>query len=213
MDKTFWHGKWERGELGFHQAQGNPLLKQHFDQLGLARGARVFVPLCGKTGDIPWLLSCGCQVVGCELSELAVQELFQELGVSATVTEHGSLKHYSTSSIDLWVGDLFELTHDHLGTVDAVYDRAALVALPDSLRADYARQLTRITGRAPQLLICFEYEQTEMTGPPFAIHEHEVRQLYPQPYRVQLINRVPVTGGLKGHVTADEAVWLVQPDS
>lgn len=211
MDKAFWHKKWELGELGFHQAKGNPLLKQTFDQLQLPSGARVFLPLCGKTGDIHWLLACGCQVVGCELSEQAVQALFQELGMTAAVTEHGRLKRYRAPMIELWVGDIFDLTREHIGVVDATYDRAALVALPDSVRPDYARQLTQLTKGSPQLLICFEYDQAEMKGPPFSVIEPEIRQLYESSYQVGMIIREPMPDGFNGRFTVNEVVWLLSP--
>ena len=38
----------------------------------------VFVPLCGKSLDMVWLLEQGFSVTGCEISELAVQQFFTE---------------------------------------------------------------------------------------------------------------------------------------
>lgn len=210
MDRDFWLGKWARGELGFHQAQGNPLLKAHLGQLNLNDGDRVFLPLCGKTGDIPWLLSQGYAVVGCELSEQAVKDLFRELGVDYTRKDEGALTRYHAPHIDLLVGDFFDLTAPVLGKVDAVYDRAALVALAKHQRPGYASHMAAITRKAPLLLICFEYDPSHMDGPPFAIHEPEIEALYGTEYHRTLVERVPMAGGLKGRVTADETVWLLQ---
>ena len=210
MDREFWLGKWERGELGFHQVQGNPLLKAHIGRLGLNLGDRVFLPLCGKTGDIPWLLSRGYSVVGCELSERAVRDLFQELDTEFTCTQEGALIRYSAPKLDILVGDFFELTQATLGRVNAVYDRAALVALAEHQRSEYAKQLAGITNKAPVLLICFEYDPSRMDGPPFAIYEDEIDSLYGSMYRRNLIEKSPMEGGLKGRVDADETVWLLQ---
>ena len=209
MDSNFWQKKWETKDIGFHQAQANPLLVKHFNRLALAEGSRIFLPLCGKTLDIAWLLSQGCKVVGAELSELAVKELFAELGMPATIKKVGKLIHYSAEDIDVFVGDIFNLSEQMLGAVDAVYDRAALVALPDNVRVKYTALLMQITHKAPQLVICFEYEQRLMAGPPFSITEQEVKQHYSAYYNVTLIESVDVIGGLKGVCKAQEKAWLL----
>src|SRR5690606_14666706 len=126
-----------------------------FKELSIAKGSRVFVPLCGKTLDIAWLLSNGYQIAGAELSELAIHQLFAALGIEPKITELGEVKHYSATDIDIFVGDIFNLIGDVLGSVDAVFDRAALVALPDDMRIRYAKHITDITGNAPQLLITY----------------------------------------------------------
>lgn len=209
MDHDFWYRKWQAKEIGFHLTEANPLLVEHFGALSLESGSRVFLPLCGKTRDIAWLLSCGYRVAGAELSAIAIEELFQELGVEPEVKDAGKLKHYAAPGIDMFVGDIFDLSAAALGPVDAVYDRAALVALPEAMRADYVRHLIAITASAPQLLISFEYDQAAMAGPPFAVDELEVRRHYGEAYRLRCIERADVVGGLKGIVAAKECVWLL----
>ena len=76
MAVNFWHQKWERGDISFHESEANPLLIEHFKKLNLENGSRVFLPLCGRTHDFAWLLSNGYRVAGAELSELAINELF-----------------------------------------------------------------------------------------------------------------------------------------
>ena len=80
MDPSFWRQRWEKNEIAFHESKANPLLVKHFTELSLAKGSRVFVPLCGKTLDISWLLSNGYRVAGAELSQIAIEQLFMELG-------------------------------------------------------------------------------------------------------------------------------------
>lgn len=210
MDPSFWLERWTRNEIGWHEQQFNPLLTAHFATLGLRAGARVFVPLCGKSRDIAWLLHQGYKVAGSELSELAVQQLFTELGAEPTVTHVGSLKRYSADTLDVFVGDIFALGADQLGTIDAIYDRAALVALPPSMRERYTQQLLTLTRAAPQLLICFEYDQDVMPGPPHAVTAAEVWLHYGAAYQLRLLYVQPVEGGLKGVTPANELVWLLE---
>jgi len=211
MHATFWHQKWAQKEIGFHQSAVHPLLATHWPrlqlELKLAADSRVLVPLCGKTLDIHWLLARGHRVVGVELSEQAVVELFEELGQRPTISPEGALQRYSAPGLDVLVGDFFALTREQLGPVDAVYDRAALVALPDAMRRDYAAQLLALSAQAPQLLICFEYEQSLLAGPPFAVHEAELRQHYGTALDLALLQRAEVPGGLKGRVPAADVAW------
>lgn len=109
------------------------------------------------------------------------------------------------------MGDIFALSAEILGEVDAVYDRAALVALPETLRQQYTAHLIQLTHRAPQLLICYEYDQGVMSGPPFSVNDEEVKQHYAAPYHISLLDSVAVEGGLRGQCDAVEDVWLLQP--
>lgn len=209
MEPSFWHKKWAIKEIGFHQTEANPLLVKYFKALSLAQGARVFLPLCGKTLDIGWLLSNGYRVAGAELSEVAIDELFFELGMKPEVTTSGKLKLYSAPNIDIFVGDFFDLSASTLGSVDGIYDRAALIALPEAMRQQYSSHLIHITHKAPQLLICLEYDQILLAGPPFSIDTSEVYRHYSDLYRLKLIESSDVAGGLKGKCAAKENVWLL----
>jgi thiopurine S-methyltransferase len=210
MDEQFWHKKWESKDIAFHAATPNPLLLSYFDQLGLANNARVFLPLCGKTLDIGWLLSQGYRVAGAELSTIAAEELFSELGFTPMRSELGAVQRYQAHHLDIFVGDIFALTSELLGPVNAIYDRAALVALPDTLRAAYTALLKEITHTAPQLLINYDYDQTAQAGPPFSISDAELASHYQAAYHVQLLSSNAVAGGLKGKCPALEKVWLLR---
>jgi len=210
MEASFWHQKWERGEIAFHQSQANPLLAAHFNELNLIKGSRVFLPLCGKTLDIAWLLARGYRVVGAELSEIAIDELFQSLNLKPQVAKVGALIHYSAKDIDIYVGDIFDLSAPTLGQANAIYDRAALVALPAELRMKYVTHLMSITKTAPQLLIAYEYDQSLIDGPPFSISAEEIEQRYGASYSLTALETRDVEGGMKGKAAAMETVWLLQ---
>jgi thiopurine S-methyltransferase len=182
MDPNFWHSRWESDQIGFHINQANPLLVEFFPTLSLKKSSRVFLPLCGKTLDIHWLLDQGFQVVGVELSKKAITQLFQELGIEPEIRTLDKLEHFSAEGIDIFVGNLFDLSKAHIGKIDAIYDRAALVALPLDMRISYTNHLTQIAENAPQLLICFEYDPSSMEGPPFSIEREEVLSHYNKYY-------------------------------
>jgi len=71
MEAGFWHQRWQSDEIGFHEREGNALLVGHFEDAFGGQGSRVFLPLCGKTRDIGWLMVQGYRVVGAELSRMA----------------------------------------------------------------------------------------------------------------------------------------------
>lgn len=209
MEASFWHERWEKNQIGFHESEANALLVNNFASLNLKQDSRIFLPLCGKTCDIAWLLDKGYRVVGAELSEIAIKQLFEDLDATPEVSTQNALTHYHAEGIDMFVGDIFDITADILGPVDAVYDRAALVALPPETRVKYTKHLQVITHTAKQLLICFQYDQSLMSGPPFSIVAEEVQQHYAATYNIENLETGDVEGGFKGKIPATEAVWLL----
>ncbi|WMW79663.1 thiopurine S-methyltransferase [Undibacterium cyanobacteriorum] len=214
MDAQFWHDRWQRRELGFHREHVNPLLRDHLSQLPLTAGQTVLVPLCGKTRDIAYLLSQGLQVVGVELSETAVRELFAELfadsDIEPQIQQYSNYIHYRVDHLSVFVGDFFAIQTEQVGSIDAVYDRAALVALPESMRRDYTAHLRKLTDAAPQLLITYEYDQTVIVGPPFSISHEEVRQHYASHFDIAKLFEAEVEGGMKGKTASTESVYLLR---
>ena len=213
MQASFWQQKWQNSELGFHLPEPHPKLVRHIGRLGLKPGDRVFLPLCGKSLDIAWLLQQGFKVVGAEWVQQAVEQLFAELGVEPTITQIGQLSRYSAHQLDILVGDIFAVDADTLGLVDAVYDRAALVALPADKRILYSRHLAAISGFSPQLLISFEYDQSLLSGPPFSVPPEEVKAHYQDMFTLELLESKAIKGGLKGKCPADEQAWLLSAKS
>lgn len=211
MQHDFWHQRWQNQQIGFHQGEINPFLLAHFQALGLQAGQRIFVPLCGKSLDMHWLLAQGLEVIGAELSQLAVEAFFTELKLTPEITQSGSLRRYRTEQIEIFQGDFFALTQAQLGTVDAIYDRAALIALPDEMRKQYVQHLMSITQMAPQLLISFQYDQSLVAGPPFSVSKAEVSTHYEAYYAVAELASVYQEKGMKGQYPAEESAWLLRP--
>lgn len=190
MDAAFWLARWRENRIGFHQQQINPYLTNHLSALQLAPGDSVFVPLCGKSCDMLWLRDQGYSVLGVEISELAVAAFFAENRLKATRERRGAFIAWCAPGITLLQGDYFDLTPADLGGIAAVYDRAALIALPAGDRPRYsAHLLSLLPATARVLLVTLEYDQREMQGPPFSVPTREVQTLFDTRFDVQLLAR------------------------
>jgi thiopurine S-methyltransferase len=193
MKKDFWLERWEREEIGFHQNEVNPYLCEYWQELHLACDSMVFVPLCGKSQDMLWLRKQGHQVMGVELSNIAVQAFFKENGYTPHHVTRGKFEHCEADGIRILCGDFFDLSKDDLAKVSAVYDRASLIALPPEMRERYVRHLVSILPPATQiLLITVDYPQPEMQGPPFSVSSGEVEALYREHAEVRLLAQLDV---------------------
>lgn len=190
MDPDFWQQRWREARIGFHQEQVTPLLERHWEAVGVQAGARVFVPLAGKSLDMAWLAARGHGVLGVELSRLAIEQFFDEHGLVPEVHESRLGHHYRAGGIELVCGDAFALDREALAGSAGVFDRAALIALPPELRRRYAAELyTRLPGGCRGLLVTLEYPQYEKDGPPFSVPADEVHALYDADWQVELLER------------------------
>lgn len=210
MEEDFWVTRWKNNDIAFHESSANPILVKYVKDLLLNKESRIFIPLCGKTLDIKWLLSQGYKVVGSELIEDAIEQLFSDLEIEPKILKINNILHYSATNIDIFVGNIFDLSSEIIGNVDAIYDRAALVALTEEIRKRYTAHIITITNKAPQLLISYVYDQNVIAGPPFSVIDEEVTQHYDEAYKPTLLEIVEVIGGLKGKCAAKEHVWLLK---
>ena len=195
MQPEFWHDRWQRNQIGFHQEQVNPCLERLWPQLELLRGARVLVPLCGKSLDLSWLAASGFEVLGVELSQTAVEQFFSEQRVTPQVREQGGFKVYEAGPVTIICGDFFALSAADVAGCAGLYDRAAIIALPPQMRKAYALHLSQILPRDCRgLLITLDYNQHEMKGPPFSVPDDEVQQLLAPAWSLQIVEQPDVLG-------------------
>lgn len=193
MHTQFWLERWQANETGFHQDQINTYLESWWGTLQTTPGDTVFVPLCGKSRDLLWLLSQGLKVIGVEISPLAVESFFKENDLPVDESDHGKFRRYTTAELTLLCGDFFDLAIDDLQTVTAVYDRASLIALPAEMRPSYTAHLAAILPQHPStLLITMEYPAEDMQGPPFTVSEQEVNELYSDDYQIRCLSEIDV---------------------
>ncbi|MEZ5498589.1 MAG: thiopurine S-methyltransferase [Steroidobacteraceae bacterium] len=179
MDAQFWLRKWQQNEIGFHQAMPHAALQRHWSRLALPAGAKVFVPLAGKSLDMVWLAAAGFHVIGIELSDIAVRAFFEENNLQPTRRADRDMTCYRANQIELWQGDFFRLRREQLQGVAAIFDRAALIALPADMRGMYVEHLWRLLAPGfAGLVVTLEYEQSQMQGPPFSVLEDEIMARY-----------------------------------
>lgn len=202
MEHSFWHNKWEVNQIGFHLNYIQPLLKRNLERFTVNHS--IFIPLCGKTLDIGYLLDQGHSIVAVELSEKAVIELFEQLDLIPEVSSWNARekdtegnqrqigKIYQAEKLTIYVGDFFALQQQDLGVIGLVYDRAALIALPAEMRVKYAKHMIDITQHARQLLITLDYDQSVAGGPPFAVSPQEVENHYRENYAIQLLEEADI---------------------
>ena len=186
----YWHNRWDKEQTGWHRAIYNDLLLKHWPSINAPSGGQVIVPLCGKSLDMLWLAEQGYNVVGLEMVEQAVQAFFEENKLETVSNEIGKHIKYSSPPFTIFQGDLFDL---EAGVVqaDAWYDRAAMVALPNSLREDYVKQICQQTKPgASGLLITFAYPQEQMDGPPFALHDEDVFRFFSNGFEVECLEKI-----------------------
>ncbi|WP_229623480.1 thiopurine S-methyltransferase [Vibrio parahaemolyticus] len=185
-DQEFWHSKWASNQIGFHLEDVNPLLPAYWHHANPKREDKVLVPLCGKSEDLVWLATKHDSVEGVELSQIAVRSFFAEHFYTPTVTPiSGMHELYQFDELSIYTGDFFTAP---VSQADIVYDRAALVALPQDMREEYVarlKQLLNLGGRI--LLVTLNYPQEEMAGPPFSVPLEEIQQLFAG-YKVTCLN-------------------------
>lgn len=199
-----WQQRWDAGNINFHRRAVHPALLRHWTP----RTGTVLVPLCGKTLDLRWLAERGHRVIGVELVERAVLAFFEEQHL-AFDRHDGPLPSFVARDLPITIhqGDYFSLSKLRC---DALWDRAALVALPLELRRAYAKHTDSLLAPdAFRLVVTLEYDQALVQGPPFSVPANEVRGYWP---RLEMLERsdapdeAPPKFRAAG-ATLAEAVW------
>ena len=184
-----WLQRWRDQNIGWHHVEFNPHLLNHWHALRLPQGSLVLAPLCGKSRDMVWLAQQGYRIRGVELSPLAVETFFDEHRLQPEITRVEGFACWKAGPYELYCGDIFDLPQLDNSDVDAVYDRASLVALNPHQRRHYADMLIDLMpARSRILLVAMDYPQEEMNGPPYAVTEQEVRELFASRFKVQLLH-------------------------
>jgi thiopurine S-methyltransferase len=179
VDHQHWLDRWKENRIGFHESSINRHLQNWFPRLAPRAGGTVFLPLCGKALDIHWIAQQGYDVIGVELSAIAVEAFFDESELPFERSEIDGFSVYQSSRIRLLQGDFFDLRAHHLDGCGLVYDRAALIAMSPSIRPRYyEHMLSIVPADCNMLLVTLEYEQAEMSGPPFSVPADEVHDSY-----------------------------------
>ena len=176
---NLWESRWQEDRIGFHLKEVNPYLMRFSDLLLHQNPDRVFVPLCGKTLDLYWLTTKTKKVIGVELVNKAVQDFFTENNIDYLIQQDETLQKFSSKSIDIYLGDFFDLNPEQTSSFKAIYDRASIVAIEKPERREYVDHLISFLDPAGRiLLITLEYNQNQMEGPPYSIPAEEIESLF-----------------------------------
>ncbi len=185
VDNQHWLDRWEQNRIGFHEDSVNHYLRKYLPSLDLPAGACIFLPLCGKAHDILWIAEQDYEVIGIDISPIAIEAFFDENELHYERFDSDRFGVYKSGRISLLQGDFFDLGNDDLGACSLVYDRAALIAMerPDRPRY-YDHMLSIIPAVSNMLLITLDYDQAEMTGPPFAVPTAEIHEYYGDAFQI-----------------------------
>ena len=193
MHDEDWLRRWQKNQIGFHDAEVNSHLTRYISNFDLNPGSTLFLPLCGKSADIGWLAQQGFQVTGVELSEIAIRAFFTEQKLQFQQLKLERFIMRRSDNICLLEGDFFDLQRENLDNCSLVYDRAALIALDQSNRQRYVDWMHSIIGEnADMLLITLGYDQTEMNGPPFSVPQTEVELHYGQAFNIDILEQTEI---------------------
>lgn len=204
-----WLGRWAEGRTGWHEPAGNEGLKKYWPDL--ESSSSVLVPLCGMAPDLLWLADRGHEVVGVELSEIAVRGFFEANGLAYECEPQDRFDRYTAKDQDLTLyrGDYFDFESPPF---DALYDRGALVALPEDVRPRYVEHTQRLLKRdARRLIVTLEYDQDVVNGPPFSVMPEELSEYWDDMIRIgekDDIDNCPPKFHKAGLTEISEVIWL-----
>jgi thiopurine S-methyltransferase len=152
----------------------------------------VLVPLAGKSRDLTWLVGRGDRVIGVELVESAVVAYFEEQSIPVERFPEKSGVRFEGGGVTFWAGDFFKIGKKALGSVDWIFDRAALVALPEEMREKYVAHNASFLGPGGVILLVTLEHDPKMGGPPFSILPSEVERLYAGAFTIEELGRTPI---------------------
>ncbi|CAL8143863.1 unnamed protein product [Orchesella dallaii] len=207
---AYWQKRWEENQIGFHRTQINPFLLKHIE---LVTGQKLtaepigdtdkflenskktwFVPLCGKTMDIPYLLSQGFRVFGLEAAKLAIEALDQEHSLCLVYNEETKLFTGADGLLQIYMGDLFTCPIEKFGPFDYVWDRGSFVALEYPFRSSYIELMQRALKKSDgswydfkYLMDSVQYDKSKYGGPPRSVDDIDIDEFYKPWSSVQLV--------------------------
>lgn len=214
MEDKYWLDKWQTNDIAFHEQHVNVDLIAYIDRLNLKPGDCIFVPLCGKTKDMLWLAEKRFHVIGVELSAIACHDFFAELNVTPHIIKQANFTKYQYKNIELFCGDLFNLTSADLPAIQAVYDCKALIALPPDLRKKYIHHIVACVGTKISILLLTRETNCQVVPPPYPINKAEIDLLYGTYFDVSVLKclsivDIPVRLMQKEFAEMTESVYLI----
>ena len=188
MAIEFWHNIWNEQRIGFHRDAVHVDLIQYFDQLNCRAGDRILVPLCGKTLDMVWLAHQGLEVIGIELSAVAITAFFQEHDLAYECEQlSADVSVYTAPQITIYCANIFKLDDALIKPCDTCFDRAALIALPYNIRQRYIDHIANFLKPEAALLLIGMHYPHQVEGPPYSVTLSEIKSLFQSQFDYELL--------------------------
>lgn len=216
-----WEYRWSLDQTKFHMPKVHPMLQKHIQKLTQDKAKqRIFVPLCGKSLDMKWLLDQGHEVIGNECVDSGCRQFFEEHNIPYTVENLVGVKgvvYKATDgkSIKLYRCDCFDLSSKLVGKMDCIWDRGGFVALPVKERQRYASVIQGLMKPDCRFMLdCFLVDNEVFGGPPFNCSSDDVSRYFDKYCKIEKIDRVDAftkwqeSWGIKSFI---EEVYLLQP--
>ncbi|WP_426335143.1 methyltransferase domain-containing protein [Pandoraea pneumonica] len=171
-----------------------------WDAAGVPRALREFVaseakpqatliPGCGAAYEAAWLGAQQWPVRAIDFSPVAVEQAKAQLGERAALVEEA---------------DFFKYTPPF--TIDVIYERAFLCALPRTLWQDYARRVAQLLPSGARLAGFYFLRETPK-GPPFGIAPDALDALLSQDFICEVNRPVDVADSVPVFAGAEH--WMV----
>lgn len=167
---TTWHERWRENKTAWDLNGPHPLTRELLDLTAkLAPGepsGKWMIPGCGRAHDAKELFRAGIKdIVAKDLVPKAIEEA---RGLYASIP-----------GLSLVSGDVTDVSKSEESTFGGVFDRAMLCALNGELRSKYALAMTSLL-KPGGIFASIPFAETgnPEAGPPFAINEGELRELF-----------------------------------
>lgn len=199
-DKAKWDALYASGggEMFDHNIIGTVVQPSVLDKATNGKPkAHFFLPLCGKSPEMAWLLAQGYAVTGVEWSEQAVTQFFAENKLEHTIEADvsvggGTAVVYKATEavITIYCCDFLTVRGDAIGTFDCIWDSGSICSFRESQRPAYAatiRSLLKPDGH--YLLSVFSYEESPDASDGHdhhAIMPHVVKALFGEWFDIEL---------------------------
>jgi len=186
-----WVDVWQQNNIEFHEGHYNQDLLDYQHHLGNLQDKNVFIPFCGKSQDMLWFQEQGANVIGIELSSIAVEAFFSKnhFDYRCHQSQNPPFMLFKRDRITLFCGDFFQLPPKNIKSIDIVYDRGALVALPKETRLLYVNKLTTLIPSGCYVVLnTIEFNTANEASPPYSVSPKEIQTLYSKDYKIQLLH-------------------------
>lgn len=212
MEANFWLDSWSNGLSPWNQAVPNKTLKKNFGEITThTDNPTLFFPLCGKTIDMKFAYEKGLEVIGNDISDIALRDFFLEFKIPYKV--EGNLYKSEDNKIRLYHANLFqspkELIKD-LSNTTSIFDRGSLIALGPRDRKKYYNVLNEfIPSNAVSLVEGINYNPCEFSPPPHNVGINEVREGFGKFWSINIKEHFSEVAELRGNSVEVERWTLI----